>query len=135
MWVASAPRANIGEFDVAVEGLNELQLNHAAQHARWRFIRNQRQFSRGAGRTQRIDSCGLSFFAENPDLLEQMVETDLIVGSRRASAGGAAVGGVRERAEHWMVRPLLQAVVMQVAVLQLDAAIGLPRDIGIVRDH
>ena len=34
-----------------------------------------------------------------------------------------------------MIRAVLRAVVVQMAVLQLDAAVGLARDVGVVRDH
>ena len=34
-----------------------------------------------------------------------------------------------------MIRALQQAVVVQAAVLQFDAAIGLAGDVGVVRDH
>ncbi len=99
------------------------------------FVGDQRQSACGARRLQRIDARGLPFFAENPDLFEQVIEADLIVGRRRAGPGAATIGGVGERAEHRMIRALQQAVVVQAAVLQLDAAIGLARDVGIVRDH
>ncbi len=82
---------------------------------------------------QSINACGLPFFAENPDLFEEVIEADLIVGRRHT--GAAAVGGVGERTEHRMIRALLLTVVVQAAVLQLDAAVGLARDVGVVRDH
>jgi len=133
--VACSARSCVGQFDVAVERLHQLQVHHAAEHAGWRFVGDQRKSSGGTGRLQGVDAGGLPFFAKNPDLLEQVIETDLIIGRRRFRPSAATVGGVCERAEHRVVRTLEQAVVMQVAVLQFDAAIGLARDVGVVRDH
>jgi hypothetical protein len=84
---------------------------------------------------QRIDACRLPFLAKNPDLLEEMIEADLVIGGRRARTGAATIDGIRERAQHRVIRPLQRAVVMQAAVLQFDAAVGLARDVGIVRNH
>ena len=41
--VAGSARARVGQLDVAVEGLHQLQFDHAAQHARGGFIGDQRQ--------------------------------------------------------------------------------------------
>ena len=84
---------------------------------------------------QRVDACRLPFFAENPNLFEQVIEANLIVGRRCTHAGATTVGGVCQRAKHWMIWALQRAVVVQAAVLQFDAAIGLTRDVRVVRDH
>ena len=57
-----------------------------------------------------LDIGVIAFFAADPDLLEQMVEVDAVV------HGNTLVDG-------------------QVAVDQLDATVGLLRNIGIVGDH
>ncbi len=78
-----------------------------------------------------VHSRGLAFLAEDPDLFEEVVEADFVVGG----GGAAAVGGVGERAKKRMIGAVLRAVVMQMAVLKLDAAVGLPGDVGVVGDH
>src|SRR5882757_2044002 len=62
-----------------------------------------------------------------------MIEADFVVGC--GGAGGATVVGVGQRAEQRVIGPMLGAVVMQVAVLEFDAAVGLASDVGVVGDH
>ena len=73
----------------------------------------------------------LPFLAANPDLFEQMIDADFVV--RRDWR--AAVCGIRERTGHRMIRAVLRSVKGKMAVRKLDAAIGLPSDVRIVRDH
>src|SRR5215475_529510 len=101
--VARAASAGVGEFDVAVERLHELRFHHTAKHPRWRFIGDQRKAACGTGGLQRINTGWLPFFAEDPNLFKEMVEANLIVGSRRASAGAATVDGIRKRTQHRVI--------------------------------
>src|ERR1700674_5471005 len=79
-----------------------------------------------------LDMRRLSFLATNPDLLEQVIETNLVV---RRYVAGAAIGGVDERAGERVAGAMQRSVKLQVAVRQLDAPVGLTRNVGIVRDH
>jgi len=73
----------------------------------------------------------LPFLGAHPNLFEQMVKADFVVGGN----GGAAVGRVSERAIQRVTRPVLRRVKVQMAVSQLDASVSLARDIWIVRYH
>src|SRR5579859_1686962 len=74
---------------------------------------------------------GLPFLTADPDLLEKMIEANLIVsGDLRA-----AIGGVGERALERVAGTVLRGVEVEAAVGEFNAAIGLPGDVGIVRDH
>src|SRR5580658_5748884 len=80
---------------------------------------------------QRFDLCRPALFAADPDLFEKVIEAYLVVWRRR----GAAIGGIRERTSKRMARAMLRGVEVETAVSEFDAAVGLPRDIWIVRDH
>src|ERR1700704_5933023 len=71
------------------------------------------------------------FFAANPNLFEEMVESDFIVGG----SGSATVRRVGEGTSQRMARTVLRRVEVQMAVSKLDAAIGLARDVRVVRHH
>src|SRR5207302_2442181 len=73
----------------------------------------------------------LPFLAANPNLLEEMVESDFVVGGNRS----ATVRCVGERAIQWMARPVLRRVKVQMPVRQLDAPVRLARDVRVVRHH
>ena len=90
-YIAGAASACVGELHVAVFSFDQLQFGHASENARWGFVGNQRQGACWSCGVKGIDSCGLSFFTEDPDLLEEMVEADFVVSGWSA----AAVGGVR----------------------------------------
>ncbi len=74
---------------------------------------------------------GLPFLAADPNLFEEMVEPDFVVGGN----GRAAVRRVGERAIERMARTMLRGVEVQMAVGQFDAAVGLTRDVRVVRHH
>src|SRR5713226_9919923 len=73
----------------------------------------------------------LPFLAADPNLLEEMVEANFIVGG----SWSAAVRRVGKRTCERMARPMLRCVEVQVAVGQLDAAVGLASDVRVVRYH
>lgn len=74
---------------------------------------------------------GLAFFTANPNLFEEMIEANFVVGG----GGGAAIGGVGQRAGERMAGTVLRGVEMEMAVGEFDAAVGLAGDVGVVRDH
>jgi len=47
--VAGAAGAGVGEFDVAVERLDELRFHHAAEHSHGGFVGDEWEASRGTG--------------------------------------------------------------------------------------
>ncbi len=73
----------------------------------------------------------LPFLAANPDLFQEMIETNFVIGR----SGSAAVRRVRERTSQRMARTMLRRVEVQMAVSKLDAAVGLARDVRVVRHH
>src|SRR5207253_9456012 len=97
---------------------------HARKRPRGGLFRNGRQLSRWSGRVQVLRLRGLPFFTANPNLLEEMVEADFVVGGNRC----AAIRRVSERTVERMARALLRRVEVQVAVSQLDAAVSLARN-------
>src|SRR5712664_2560030 len=78
-----------------------------------------------------LDLRRLPLFAANPDLLEQMIEANLIV----CRGAAAAVRGVDEWASERVAGAVQRGVKLQMAVGEFDAAVGLPRNVGIVCDH
>src|SRR6266849_9149895 len=60
-----------------------------------------------------------------------MIETDFVVGGN----GRATIRGVRQRTIQGMAWAMLRGVEMQMAVSQLDAAVGLARNVRVVRHH
>jgi hypothetical protein len=75
--------------------------------------------------------CRLPFLTANPNLLEQVIETDFVIGRN----GSTAVRRVRERAIERMARAVLLRIEVQMAMGKLDAAVGLARNVRIVRNH
>ena len=81
-------------------------------------------------RIEVIRKRGSSLFAADPDLLEQMIEANFVLGGWIAT-----VRGVGQGAGQRMTRAVLSGVEMETTVREFDAAICLTRDVGIVRDH
>ncbi len=73
----------------------------------------------------------LPFLAASPDLFQEMIEANLVVGRD----GRATVRCVRQGTRERMARTMLRRVEVQVAVSQLDAAVRLARDVRVVRNH
>src|SRR6266849_6773993 len=93
--VAGAAAAPRRQLYFAILQFHSLQLRHAAEHARRGLIRQDWQTPGRPGGMKYLDLRRLSFLAANPDLLEQVIETNLVV-SRYVAC--AAIGGVDERA-------------------------------------
>src|SRR5258708_21625099 len=81
--------------------------------------------------TKNLDQGRLASLAANPNLLEEMIEANLVVGRDIA----AAVGGVDERASERMPGTVLQSIEMQAAVREFDTAVGLAGDVGVLAHH
>ena len=77
------------------------------------------------------DLSRLPFLAANPNLLEKVIKSNLVVGGNRS----AAIGGIGKRACQRVAGAVLCGVKVQVAVGEFDAAVGLASDVWIVRDH
>src|ERR1700676_547660 len=97
--VAGAAAAGWGEVDVAVVDFDEAEIGHAGEDASGGLLRDQREVagSGGAFGAEGGAERGLAFFAADPDLLEQMIESDLVVRGwplTEAGVGGTTVGGV-----------------------------------------
>ena len=75
-----------------------------------------------------LDFCDRAFFSGNPNLLEQVIEANLVIGR----CGGAAIGGVRQGTRQRMAGTVLRGIEMQTAVSQFDAAISLPSEVILV---
>src|SRR5690349_3782836 len=97
-YVAGAIAAAGGQLRLAISQFDELQFGHATQHAGGGLIRQDREISGRPGGAKPLNEGGLSFFAANPDLLEEMIEADFVIGGDIA----AAIGGVDERAGEGM---------------------------------
>ena len=111
--------------------LDQATVGHARQQADGRLLGQQRQVTvRNVLRVEVIRLRWLAFFAANPDLLQQVIEANFVF-----RGGIAAIRGIGQRTRQRMAWSVLRGVEMQMAVGQLDAAVGLTRDVGIVRDH
>jgi len=73
----------------------------------------------------------LSFLAADPDLLEQVIETDLVVGRDVA----ATIGGVDQWAGQRMTRAVLQRIEVQAPVASSMRRSALTGNVRIVRNH
>src|SRR5260370_5139696 len=129
--VARAAAAHRRQFDFAGTQIDQMQIRHAAENAPGRLLGQHGKMPGGSNGMKALASGRLAFFAANPDLLEEMIEANLVV----ARNAGAAIGGVGERASERMARAVLRGVEMQVAMSKFDAAVGLARDVRVVRDH
>src|SRR5258708_28951523 len=106
-------------------------MGHTRKNSRGGLVRYDRQTPRWAGSVKNLGLRRLPFLAADPNLLEKMVETDLVVGGN----GCAAIRRVSERASQRMARTMLRRVKVQVAMSELDAAVGLARDVLGGRHH
>src|SRR5713226_691676 len=128
--VARAAAAHSGQFDFAVTQIDQMQIRHAAENAPGRLLGQHRKMPGGSSGMKALDLGRLAFFAANPDLLEQMIEADFVV-----TGNGAAIGGVGQRAGERVARAVQRGIEMQAAMSKFDAAVGLARDVRVVRDH
>src|SRR5277367_4581853 len=130
-----APRALAShrrKLRLAVLQFDQMPFAHPAQGFCRRPLGKNGKFASGSGcLQQRLDVRRLALFAANPDLLKKVIEANLIVGRSRS----AAIGSVSERTSQWMARAVLRSVKVEAAMSEFDAAVGLARDIRIVRDH
>ena len=117
-------------MDFAVVELDEMEIGHTAENSRGRLFRNDGEMTGRARGAKAIDLRLLPFFATDPDLLEEVIEADFVVGG-----GGAAVGGIGEGTRKRMAGSVLDGVEMDMAMGELDAAVGLAGDVGIVSNH
>ena len=115
---------------VSIE-FDEAQIRHAREQTRSRLGANDGKLPGRTFNAEKFALRRLPFLAANPDLFEQMIDADFVIRRDRR----AAVCGIRERAGHRMIRAVLRSVKGKMAVRKLDAAIGLARDVRIVRDH
>jgi hypothetical protein len=108
-----------------------LKIGHAGENARCWLFRNDGELASRAGGVKAVGLRGFAFFAADPNLLEEMIEANFVVRGN----GCAAIGGVGERAIERLAGAVLRGVEVKMAVGELDAAVGLAGDVGIVRDH
>src|SRR5258708_21603781 len=106
-------------------------MGHTRKNSRGGLVRYDRQTPRWAGSVKELGLRRLPFLAADPNLLEKMVETDLVVGGN----GCAAVHRVGERTIERMARTMLRRVEVQVAMIELDAAVGLAPAVPGVPHH
>src|ERR1700739_1907340 len=85
----------------------------------------------GSRSVKDFDLRRLTFLTANPDLLEQVIEANLVVGRNVA----AAIGGVDEGTGQRGARGGDGRVELEVAMREFDAAIGLPCNVWVMRDH
>ena len=129
--IAGTLASHRSELRLSVLKVDQVQFSHAPQNFRGWLVRNKRETSCWTGGVQASHLSGLPFLAADPDLFEKMIEANLVVGGNRS----AAVGGVGERAGERMARTVLRRVKVETAVGEFDAAVGLARDVRVVRDH
>src|SRR5215831_11454557 len=79
----------------------------------------------------RSTCAGFPSSPQTPNLLEQVVKANFVVGRD----GLATVGCVHQGAAKRLARAMHCGVKMQVTVSEFDAAVGLPRDVRVMRDH
>src|SRR5712672_3339059 len=129
--VAGTTGAAWGQLDSSILQFDQLQLRHAAQDPPGGLVRQNGQTSCRSRSAQGFYQRWLSFLAANPDLLEEVIETDLVVGGNVA----ATIGGVDQRAGQRMSRAVLQGIEVQAPMGEFDTAIGLAGNVRIVRNH
>src|SRR5712672_3877485 len=120
-----------GQLHCSILQFDQLQLRHPTQHSPGRLIRQNGQTSCRSRGAQSFYQRWLSFLAADPDLLEEVIETYLVVGRDVA----ATIGGVDQRAGQRMPRAVLQRIEVQAPVGEFDTAIGLTGYVRIVRNH
>ena len=77
------------QLGFAIQQFHKMSLAHAAQGLCRRPIGKNGKTPGGATCLQRLDIGRFTLFAANPDLFEEMIEANLVVGrSRRAAIGG-----------------------------------------------
>jgi hypothetical protein len=129
--VSRASASHWSELRFPILKVDKMQIRHAAQNLRGWLFRTKRETSRSPGRVEAGYFGWLPFLSADPDLLEEMIEANLVIGGNRS----AAIGGVGERARQRMARAVLGSIKVEAAVGELNAPIGLPRDVRVVRDH
>src|SRR5205085_2880860 len=110
---------------------DQMQVRHARKNARGRFLGHGREFSGSSRSSQARNLGGLAFLATNPNLFQQVIEADFVVGRD----GLTAIWRVHQRAIERLAGAVQRGVEMQVAMGQFNAAVRLARDIRVVRDH
>src|SRR5712675_1266811 len=129
--VAGTTGAAWGQLHCSILQFDQLQLRHPTQHSPGRLVRQNGQTSCRSRGAQSFYQRRFSFLAADPDLLEEVIETELVVGGDVA----ATIGGVDQRAGQRMSRAVLQRIEVQAPVGEFDTAIGLARNVRIVRNH
>src|SRR5437868_2948652 len=129
--VAGTTGAARGQLHCSILQFDQLQLRHPTEHSPGRLVRQNGQTSCRSRGAQSFYQRWLSLLAANPDLLKEVIETDLVVGRNVA----ATIGGVDQRAGQRMSRAVLQRIEVQASVGEFDTAIGLAGNVRIVRNH
>src|SRR6267378_3859255 len=129
--VARALAAYGRELHFAVFHLYQMKIRHAGENTGGGLFCDDGEFSSRPRGMEALGLCRLSLLSANPDLFEQVIEADFVVGRN----GSAAVRRVCKRAIERMARAVLQRIEMQMPVGQLDAAVGLACNVRIVRHH
>jgi hypothetical protein len=134
-YIARALASHGGELRLSILKSNQAQLGHPAEDFRgWLLGKDREASSRPAG-MQRVHLGRLPYLAEDPDLFQKVIEANLVVGRNRGGNGGAAIGGVGERARKRMAGAVLCRVKVEAAMGEFDTSVRLPRDVRVVRDH
>src|SRR5215472_8300702 len=129
-YVARALAPRRGKLRLSIAQRNQMPIRHARKNSGGRLFRH-RSFSRGSRGAESFHLRGLPFLAANPNLLEQVVKANFLIGRD----GLATVGCVHQRTAKRLTRAMHCRVKMQVAVSEFDAAVGLARDVRVMRDH
>jgi hypothetical protein len=129
--ISRALGSHRSELRFPILKVDKMQVCHAAQNFRGWLVGTKRETSRRPGRVETGYFGRLPFLPADPDLLEEMIEANLIVGGNRS----AAIGGVGERARQRVARAVLGSIKVQATVGELNASVGLPRDVRVVGDH
>src|SRR4029077_20741374 len=90
--VARALAAHGSELHFPVLHLHQAQIGHARKHSRGRLLAYHRQTPRWPAEVKASLPPGLAFLPPNPNLLEEMVKPDFVIGGNRS----ATVRRVRE---------------------------------------
>jgi len=129
--VARALAAHGRELHFPVLHLHQAQLGHARKHSRGGLFACGQQIPRWTCGVQLLRLSGLPLLAAHPNLFEEMVEADFVVGGN----GCATIRRVGKRAIQRMAWPVLRRIEVQVTVSQLDAAVSLARNVRVVGHH
>jgi hypothetical protein len=106
--VAGATAAARRQLHGSILQFDQLQIRHSAEHSLGRLIRQDRKIARRSRGAKNFYKGRLSFFATDPDLLEQVIEANFVIGRDVA----ATIGGIDQRASQRVSGAVLQGIEM-----------------------